>query len=264
MAAFVDPDNPSMRNMKAVMRETQLRMPPPKAPETTQPVRYLAPGPRPFGTATLSADPNISMAALLVRKHVEANGDSNQLENALQLLTLASAPWELAPKDKDQPSLLNPLFGFNYHKFCTKCGYWKKAHVKEEGFGQKCKRNYCAKCHRLDKFHEESDGKMGPHCKAAADLVVHDSPHRHWYRVPEQTKPPRAKRKVPHESPATNNKLPTAHASATTLPASRPGPPALETTINAPLRDQVPGSHQQAVSSTLWIGVIFHQGIHFT
>jgi len=76
------------------------------------------------------------------------------------------APWRLAtpqqPLAARQPN--NPLTGMNTRKWCRTCGFQKASHAKEEGFGAKCKRDWCSKCHKLKKCHLISKGQMGPFC----------------------------------------------------------------------------------------------------
>ena len=196
ISLFVNESNPSIKNFN-IMKQSRLQMPTSIPPVASQPIQFLEQGPRPFGTATLSANPGIGMSAIENRITNESKNDL-PLNKQVQGLHVSSAPWILSQSVPH--SVENPLLGYNYQKFCPKCGFRKKDHVKWEGFanwegfGQTCTRNYCAKCNRLDKFHDDSDGKMGPYCRATGNTISITSPHNEWYRSIATTTRRRRKR----------------------------------------------------------------------
>jgi hypothetical protein len=180
-ATFINPDNPYIQKLTAVLKDTQMRMPPGQIPQLSKPVQYISPGPRPFGTATLSANPAIAAAAMMTRTTADLKQTPGKmLSSNMKSLSLSSTPWKLKDPPPQQPTH-DAMFGFNYRKFCITCGFTKRYHGKVEGYGKKCKVGYCAKCKRLQQYHTESDGKMGPNCRAPESEFADDSPHKEWY-----------------------------------------------------------------------------------
>jgi sentrin-specific protease 1 len=172
MASFVDPNHPNMKELKEVMRDTRLKMTAPIPPETSVAVDYRQAGKRPFGTATLAANPTIGMAAM------RARGDD--IETSLASLSVGVVPWVYPARTNT--SIENPSIGFFYQKYCSSCGFQKNDHILDvEGFGKNCKRNYCAKCNQTKENHQQSNGKMGPFCQAIGDTIWIHSPHNQWY-----------------------------------------------------------------------------------
>jgi len=83
-------------------------------------------------------------------------------------------PWELHPFTRSA----NVLAGCRKATWCVTCGFRKASHLKEESFGYKCQRNYCARCGWLKDCHQQSSYRMGPCCMNPHKC---NSPHNEWH-----------------------------------------------------------------------------------
>ena len=92
----------------------------------------------------------------------------------MQANATVGRPWQIQRFATTQ----NVLVGYRKGTWRVSCGHRKLSHIKEESFGYKCKRDYCARCGWLKDHHQQSNFLMGPYCTNPAKF---DSPHTQWY-----------------------------------------------------------------------------------
>ena len=221
IASFVDPSSPHMQHLRTVMRESRMRMPTPREPEISRTVEYTQPGSRPLGTATLSANPSIVLAAMETRPDMSS---TSNLGSSFKQLCIGVAPW-IFSKDIQVP--IHPLAKFRFQKFCAKCGFLKKDHAPCEGFGkEQCKRNYCGKCNQREDLH--TVGGMGPFCRS--DMIWEFSQHPFWYDHTSKPRKPRQKivAQVPSPPKLSNDRMSSDPTSQATQMSSQSVPRNLE------------------------------------
>ena len=144
-------------NLNAALRHNRQDLPALGPVQQAQPVRYPQTGPMPIGRP------------MTLNSEVVAYG--------LRLAaTRQPAPWLIAAATTQRPQR-SVLDGFNVRRWCQTCGSRRCNHiVRDEGFGRKCRRDWCGKCYRLKKYHK--DGMMGPHC---TNPPSSHSCHKEWY-----------------------------------------------------------------------------------
>lgn len=151
-----------LRNqMRIEMRETRQEVPDLPQIQNAAPIQYPTNtnGTVPFGMP-MALNPTMLQGAILQAPTLHVN-------------TLKGRPFVINP-----PTVTaSVLTGFRKLTWCITCGFRKNQHIiKEESFGTKCKRSYCAKCGWLKTHHQNHS--MGPFCN---QNPRHDSPHLLWY-----------------------------------------------------------------------------------
>jgi len=149
--------NNQMTTFNEVMTETR-QLTAPRTGRIATPMVYPATGlETPFGAPT-TLNPDIG------RQGVRGNTNVNQ----------GVSPWVVQAPTYNLP--VHPLANFNKKTWCVKCGYQKKQHTKEERFGTKCNRDYCANCGEM--CHHHNQNCIGPRC---TKMPKYNSPYKLWY-----------------------------------------------------------------------------------
>jgi len=164
MAASADSesDRVNRQDLRDIMRTTREEVHMPAIP-TAATAQHPNDGVAPFGMPA-AMHPTALQGAIV---HM-------QMENATR-------PWQM----RQFTNTNNVLVGFKKATWCVTCGCRKAAHVQEESFGHKCRRDCCAKCGWRQEHHQSGSGRMGPFCTNASQF---DSPHTQWHETRGETR----------------------------------------------------------------------------
>jgi len=155
MSRLCDPNCDRLQQLNRTMRLTRQQVTAPLG-RVAEAIIYRNTGlPTPFGAPT-TFNPDLTRHAVI--------GTTNG----------QTAPWVLAAPPL--PVTINDMSQFKSKTWCVTCGFRKLHHLKEESFGNRCRRNYCANCMQL-KQHDHSH-RMGPRC---TNPRKETSPYVHWF-----------------------------------------------------------------------------------
>jgi len=169
MAAVADSEDDRTNRLELleVMRSTRNEATMPAIP-TAPTLKYPSDGVVPFGMPA-AMHPSVLQGAVIPQNNATIMAN----------MTDVGCPWGIC----QFATTRNPLVEFKKNTWCVTCGHRKAAHVQEESFGYKCRRDCCAKCGWRQEHHQFSSGRMGPHCN---NHSKYDSPHSQWYEDSEQ------------------------------------------------------------------------------
>lgn len=153
LAGRTQPNNQPLEALRESFNETRRQVPPLPARILATPVQYPTMGITPLGFPTTY---NAELVAPALR-HTLNNPYRTDLP-----------PWVFNARRPVPPDPLQKD-GKHYQRgtWCIKCGFRKRAHCKEERFGNGCKRDFCGRCGKLKQYHTASIGLhiMGPYCR---------------------------------------------------------------------------------------------------